>query len=454
MSETLNRVSTGNAEADAILHGGFPANSINILMGLPGTGKTIFAEQLVFHNAKQPGQRPILYVTTVSEPMDKMVRYLQQFDFYDPKLIGSKVLIEDLGGALAEEGPNALYDYLEARLPECSPTIVVVDSFKALNDLWTSRDSLRPLWFRLMGLLTAYECTSFLLGEYSEEEARRLPEFAIADSIVSFYREPTSNRDARFMRVSKLRGSGYLEGIHAFRIRPDGIHFYPRLVSPEMPQKYQFSKERIATGTPGLDAYLEGGLWRGSTTLLIGPTGSGKTTMGLQFLLEGLRCGEKCLHVNFQENPTQLARSVHGLGANLDELKEKGLTLVYTSPVEMQIDSLVGTIFKQVSEGEIGRVVIDAVGDLKAAADSHQRLYDFLYALTQHFSARDVTSMLCYEIPEAPLRISSMCDNVLQLGMEFADGAARSLRVIKTRGSSHDLALRQMVIGSGGVRVL
>jgi circadian clock protein KaiC len=142
------------------------------------------------------------------------------------------------------------------------------------------------------------------------------------------------------------------------------------------------------------------------------------------------------------------------LGASLDELTQNGLTLIYTSPVELQIDSLVGTIFQKVSQGEVARVVIDAVGDLQAAADNPERLYDFLYALTQHFSARDVTSVLTYELREVPVRISSMCDNVLLLGMDIGVKASRSLRIVKTRGSGHDLVARELEIGDSGARVL
>jgi circadian clock protein KaiC len=154
-------------------------------------------------------------------------------------------------------------------------------------------------------------------------------------------RRRTGSRDERFFRVYKLRGSSYLEGAHAFRITSSGLDIYPRLVSPQIPEGYEPASERVSTGIHGLDEMLGGGLWRGSTTLLAGPSGAGKTTIGLQFALEGAHRGEQTLYMNFQENPTQLVRTIRALGVDLEEAQARGLDLVYASPVELQIDSII-----------------------------------------------------------------------------------------------------------------
>src|SRR5215218_7882154 len=134
--ETIERMSSGNQETDYILGGGFPANSINIVMGHPGSGKTIFAEQLIFHNASD--DRPILYFTTLSEPLAKVVRYLQGFQFFDEAKLGTQVIYEDLGEVLAGDGPTALLPFLENAIKTLSPKIIVIDSFKAVHDLTPS----------------------------------------------------------------------------------------------------------------------------------------------------------------------------------------------------------------------------------------------------------------------------------------------------------------------------
>ncbi len=225
----LERISTGNQQADEILGGGFPVDSINVVMGHPGTGKTIFIEQLIFHNAGE--DRPILYLTTMSEPLPKVVRYLQQFPFFDEAKIGSEVVYEDIGSELASGGIDALVPRIQESVKSFGPKIIVIDSFKAIHDLAPSIPAMRKMLYELSGLLSAYEATTFLVGEYGEEHVALLPEFAVADGIVQFSRKELGARDERYMRVRKLRGSRYREGVHGFRITDRGLDIYPRLVS-------------------------------------------------------------------------------------------------------------------------------------------------------------------------------------------------------------------------------
>ena len=244
------QIATGNAEADHILGGGFPANSINVVMGHPGSGKTIFAEQLIFHNADE--DRPILYLTTLSEPLAKVVRYLQEFRFFDEAKLGNQVVYQDVGPELARDGASALIPLLEDAIRTLSPKIIVIDSFKAVHDLTSTIAERRQLVYAMTSLLTAFGTTAFLLGEYTEDDILLYPEFAVADGIVELSRRRTGSRDERFFRVYKLRGSRYLEGAHAFRITGAGLDIYPRLVSPRIPEGYEPASERISTGVPGL----------------------------------------------------------------------------------------------------------------------------------------------------------------------------------------------------------
>ena len=453
------RMSSGNPEADHILGGGFPANSINIIMGHPGSGKTIFAEQLIFHNAGD--DRPILYFTTLSEPLAKVVRYLQGFHFFDEEKLGTQVVYEDVGPQLAKDGAGALVPLLQEAIRTLSPKIIVIDSFKAVHDLAPSVAERRRMVYEMTALLTAYGTTAFLLGEYTEDDILSYPEFAVADGIVELSRRRLGNRDERYFRVYKLRGSRYLEGAHAFRITAAGLDVYPRLVSPRIPEGYEPASERISTGVTGLDAMLDGGLWRGTTTLLAGPSGGGKTTIGLQFAFEGVRRGERTLYMSFQENPTQLLRTIRGLGADVDDLGAQGLDLVYASPVELQIDSIIVDLFRRIEQRGVRRLVLDAVGDLASAATDPQRLHDYLYALVQHLAVRTITSVLNFETMgntalNAGMQnaMSYLSDNVLLLTLDGEDRTRRALRVIKTRGSAHDTRVREVEIGAGGLSVL
>jgi circadian clock protein KaiC len=455
----IERIKSGNPQADEILGGGFPRHSINILMGPPGTGKTIFAEQLLFHNVD--GARTQIYVTTLSEPLSKVVSYVQRFDFFDPDKLGAEIQYEDLGGALAQRGPVALTDWLREAITTRSPKIIVIDSFRAIHDLSLPTDEMRRFISEAAGLLSAYDVTAFLLGEYTREDVRQYPEFAVADSIVEFARQPLSTRDERFLRVLKLRGSEYREGQHAFRITNAGLELYPRLVAPRIPEKYESLSERLSSGVPGLDRMLGGGLVAGSTTLVVGMTGSGKTTLALQFALEGAKHGEHTMYVNFQENPAQLRRAIRNLGRDPRELMRRGFKVLYASPVELQIDSIVVEIFEAIKSGSIKRLVIDAVDDLASAASDRQRLHDYLYSLIQHFAVRGVTTMLTLESTDGFVgashlpnqRFSYMSDNLIHLAWSTVETGKRTLRVVKMRGSAHDREPREFEIVADGARV-
>jgi circadian clock protein KaiC len=458
-ADSDERMSTGNPEADHILGGGFPRNSINIVMGHPGSGKTIFAEQLIFHSAGEG--RPILYLTTLSEPLAKVVRYLQEFRFFDEAKLGTQVVYEDIGPQLAAEGASALIPLLENAIRTLSPKVIVIDSFKAVHDLAPSAVERRKLVYEMTALLTAFGTTAFLLGEYTEDDILLYPEFAVADGIVELSRRRTGSRDERFFRVYKLRGSHYLEGAHAFRITSSGLDIYPRLVSPQIPEGYEPATERISTGIRGLDEMLDGGLWRGSTTLVAGPSGAGKTTIALQFALDGAMRGEPTLYMNFQENPTQLVRTIRALGVDLEEAQAKGLDLVYASPVELQIDSIIVDMFRRIQQRGVRRLVIDALGDLASAATDSQRLHDYLYALVQHFAVSSITSVLNFETTGNTISgdgvqnaMSYLSDNVLLLTMDGDERTRRRLRVLKTRGSAHDPKVREVEITAAGLGVV
>jgi circadian clock protein KaiC len=451
------RITTGCSQADRVLGGGFPVNSINIIMGEPGTGKTVFAEQLVFHNATD--DRPILYLTTLSEPLAKVVKYLQRFDFFDPDLLGRQVVYDEVGTELADEGIGALVSKVRERIKAIGPKIIVIDSFKALHDIAPGIAEMRRAVHDLAGLLTAYDTTAFLVGEYPESQLPILPEFVIADGIVELLRHSHGLKDQRYFRVRKLRGSGYREGMHALKLSSSGIRVFRRLVSPEHAPDYDVVRDRVSSGVEGLDRMLHGGYWCGSTTLLGGPTGSGKTTIGLQFILGGVREKEPALFVHLEENPTQIGGLIKGFGM---DPADPDLHLLYRSPVELQIDALVDEVFECVRKHGVKRVVLDGIGDLMTASQDAHRLHDYLYALSQHFAVSGVTAVLTFETArpgltgiykiEAPF--SHLSDNIVLLEVNLEEERSRrTLRVLKTRGSPHDPRVHEVHISEEGIRV-
>lgn len=460
MGEGVRRLDSGNPELDLILGGGFPVNSTNLVAGMPGAGKTILAQSIVFRVATP--QTPALYVGTVSEPLDRMLRYVQEFDFFDDGLIGDAVIYADLSEVLRSEGLVAAVREVVDLIKQHRPAYLVIDSFKALHALAASPKEFREQLSILSSVLSALAMTSFLIGEYSLDEVAELPEFAVADSIVELVMKKIGVRDVRYLRVIKERGSAFLSGEHAFRITGNGVELFPRLTSQAVGIDYKLVEARDRTGVPALDAMLHEGLWKGSSTLVFGPPGSGKTLLGLHFIFKGIEAGEKGIIATMQENPTQLQRIVRGFGWDLEAAIASGmLTLMYVSPVESFIDEFVSQLSRRVRVEGTQRVLIDSVNDLLRASGDVSHFHDFMYSLGQSLAVNGVSSIMTHEVAElfgasilSRHGISHMSDNVLLLSyLRHAARITRTLAVIKTRASGHDEVVREFTISSQGLLV-
>ena len=450
----MERILSGNERLDALLGGGLPANGINLIIGHPGTGKTILAEQYLFHNARE--DRPGIYLSTVSEPFDKMLRYGESMTFFDADAIGTSIFYDDLGEVVTRDGLPGVVNQIDVILKEQQPRFVVIDSFKALRSFAADEADFRRFLHELAGRLTAVAASAFWIGEYGRDQAPDAPEFAVADAIIALHANRTAERELRVLQVLKLRGSGFRTGEHAYRIGPDGFAVFPRLADEYDTSSYPLSTQRVSTGISALDDALGDGYWPGAVTLIAGPTGAGKTLMGLHFLFQGADNGEPGVLATFQEHPTQLARIARGFGWDFDR---SDVEVLGRSPVDLYVDEWVYDLLGAVERTNARRVVIDSLGDLLFASPDEVRFREMMYSLSQRLARRGVSLMMTYERAElfrltrlSDIGMSHLADNVVVLQYVRAESdIKRALLVLKTRASDHRPEIREFTIHAEGI---
>jgi circadian clock protein KaiC len=451
----MERLSTGNARLDEVLGGGLVLDAITLVVGAPGTGKTILAEQCLFANATP--ERPGLYLSTVSEPFDKLLRYGQALEFFDTAQLNRSVFYDDLGDAVHQGGLAAVLERLDALIKEHQPGIVVIDSFKALRTFAADEAEFRRFLHDLAGRLTVLAVSSLWVGEYGPEEATDAPEFAVADGVIALETRRSAERSIRYLSVRKLRGSNFLSGDHVYRITAGGLVVFPRLADMrDNAAAYPAVSDRVSTGIAALDEALEEGYWSGSTTLIAGPSGAGKSLMGLHFVFAGAAHEEPGILVTLQENRTQLARVIGRFGWSIDN---PNVTIMDQSPVDLYVDELVYELLDRIHEVGARRLVVDSLNDLIVAAPDPMRLREFLYSLVQRCARLGVSLMFTYETMElfritrlSELGMAHIADNVVLL-QHVQDGPQmkRALSVLKSRGSVNSAVISEFNISTDGI---
>lgn len=450
------RLSSGHPRLDAILGGGLWADAITLITGAPGTGKTLLAQQYVFANATP--ERPVLYASTVSEPMEKILRYGSSLTFFDASKVGSAVHYEDLGGLLDERGLPAFVERLDALIAELTPGMIVIDSFKALHAFAREASDFRWFLHDFAERLSAAKAPSFWVGEYLDDDIAREPEFAVADAIIQLSTERNMEREWRVLQVLKLRGSAFMSGRHAYRLSDRGLDVFPRLADRPDPSRYTIDDRRVSSGIPALDQMLDRGYWPGAATLVAGPSGAGKTVMGLSFIFGGAALGERGLIANLQENPSQLDRTARGFGMSLDD---PNVDVMYRSSVDLYLDEWVHEVLERAEQLAINRLVIDSLGDLSFAAPDPIRFREYVYSLIQRCSRQAISVLMTLEVPDmfhvsrlSETAISNMSDNVVLLQFNKSESRVkRELTVLKTRASLHEPEIREYMITSNGIEL-
>jgi circadian clock protein KaiC len=463
---TIHKLSTGVPGFDDILGGGVPEFSFNIVGGTPGCGKTTLAHQIAFANATP--ERPALYFTILGEPVIKMLRFQQQFSFFDQAKLNRAIRFINLSDVVLEQDLDAVLLEITKQVTATNAGIVVIDSFRtlarrAISDVGEAK--VQSFIHRLAQFLTGSEVTTFLIGEYYEEEIRDNSLFTIVDGIFWLSQVSERNSVVRKLQVMKLRGQATVPGLHTIRIGDDGLQAFSRTLGLMGNKNKPARRRQLSIGIPELDEMLGGGILEGDSMLIAGPSGTGKSALATQFIADGLRRGEPGIMAIFEERPEGYTRRADTFGLKLRAAEAKGeLEVLYLRPLDLSVDETMWAILDAIKRVGAKRLVIDSLVGFEMAlapgfrADFRESLYRMIGALT----GAGVTILSTVEVEDnftalqfSHYAISFLTDDIIRLRYVEIDGQLRKVMVvIKMRGGNHSKDIREYVITDKGVVVI
>ena len=462
----IHKIPTGVRGLDDILGGGIPEFSFNVIAGMPGSGKTTMAHQIIFANATV--KNPALYFTVLGEPALKMLRYQQQFTFFDISKVGKAIRFINLSDLVLNKNLDAVLAEIIKQVTAIHPSVVVVDSFRTVmrKALATAGElEMQSFIQQLTQYLTSWEATTFLVGEYGEEEARGNPLFTIADGLFWLSQKVERNSVVRKLQVLKVRGQDSVPGLHTVRISDGGLQAFSRTLGFDRKKINPARRRRLSMGIPDLDKMMGGGVLEGDSLLIAGPSGTGKTALATQFIAAGLRNGEPAIMAIFEERPKGYTDRADSFGLNLRTPQETGkLEILYLRPLDLSVDETMQEILDAVERIGARRLVIDSLVSLEMALapgfreDFRESLYRLIVALT----GAGVTILSTVEVEDSftglsfsHYMISFLTDDVIRMRYVEIDGQLRKVMVVvKMRGGNHSKDIREYVITGKGVVVI
>lgn len=461
----LGMLATGVPGLDVVLGGGLTEYAFTLIAGAPGSGKTTLAHQIMF--ALAGPERRALFFTVLGEPPLKMLRYQQQFAFFDMAKVGPSIRYVNLADDLRAGHFQGVLERVMREVEDFGPALVFVDSFRSVMQSARSGNEglsdLQQFIQELGSRMATWQATTFLIGEYSQADVEANPIITVADGMLTLFQAPDDNSSLRKLRVNKMRGQAHLTGAHTMRIADDGIRVYPRLLPqlaadrrPGVP--VDRDPRRIATGTAGLDELMHGGLPQGHTLLVSGPTGAGKTILATRFLQAGAAQGEHGVALFFEKGAARLRN------AELAEIVQDGHVVVVESrSLSLSVEELMDEMCGAIDRSGATRVVIDSLSEigLYLAPEVRADLRTAVFRTLAELAKRGVSAMVTVGMEDdyrklsfSPDELCFLTDAVLSLRfVEYEGEMHKFMTVVKVRGCDHSTDLREYTITDKGIEV-
>ena len=444
---------------DVVLGGGLPTGSLYLIQGLAGSGKTTLACQIGFNHARQG--KKVLVLTLLGESHAKMLSHFSNFSFFDDALVGKEIVFFSAYASLVKGGLRDLLQLIIATMSEQQPSILIIDGFRSVRNSSATDLALAEFMHSLNSLVSSMDCTTFLLspveGNVTDSEN------TLVDGVIELGQYQQGMGVIRELQLFKVRGAKHLLGRHVFEVKDDGVVVYPRFEALATSAKAPPAQHtRLSVGIPSWDERIGGGVISGSITCLLGSPGVGKTIMGLHFIADGLKNGEKCLIVGFHESPESLAYKARSIGLSLQpHIDDGSLEIMWQLPLETLIDDLASRMLDNIRTRGVGRLLIDGVEGLSNLIMHPERSRSFLIALTNELRLHRVTVYVTEQLhyfkrasPAAEPSSSALYENVMLLEY-FASGDVnhRQIAVMKLRQNGYDGSNRVMNITNQGITI-
>ena len=468
---SIRRLLTGVPGLDHILGGGIPEFSFNLIAGAPGAGKTTLAQQIMF--GLSGPDRHALYFTVVGEPPLKMLRYQQQFTFFDVARVNDSVRFVNLSQDVVNGVLEKLLGRIVQEVEATSPAVVIVDSFKTVAQAAERAQNgdldLQYFVQQLAVRLTGWEATTFLVGEYQPSETEANPVLTVADGIVWLDQSLDRNSMVRKIQIMKMRGQGPIPGLHTFRITDDGVQVFPRVIMgpaekrPAVSPQKRRPLQRVSIGVEGLDEMLGGGLPTGYSVLVAGPSGSGKSVLGTAFIMEGVRRDEPGIIAVFEKRPSEYSQSSLGDETFEQMVSDGKIGVIHTRPLDLSIDEMLNEIIDAIHRLRARRILIDSLSgfELALAPTFREDFRESLYRMVAVLTGMGMTVMMTAELEDSyvdlkfsPHGTAFLTDAIImQRYIELQGQLRRIMAVVKVRGSDHSTDLRAFKITEDGIVV-